>query len=127
MSWADDGPNETNHVPVPMTLNEYAEWTGRLWLSKGDANSGITERDRTIATMGLAGETGEVMELLKKRIRDDKLDVNALAKELGDVLYYWCRICRMFGLDPQRVLELNVEKIESRRARGTMHGSGNDR
>jgi NTP pyrophosphatase (non-canonical NTP hydrolase) len=110
-----------------MNLTEYADWTGERWLSKKDPDGGVSERDRTICTMGLAGEVGEVMELLKKRIRDGNLDETALAKELGDVLYYWARLCRMYGLEPQTVLETNVNKIEDRRARGTMRGSGNDR
>lgn len=110
-----------------MNLNEYADWTEDMWLSKGDAQTGITERDRTIATMGLAGEVGEVMEILKKRIRDDHFDKEQFTKEMGDVLYYWARLCRMYGIEPQAVMMANINKIESRRARGTMRGSGNDR
>lgn len=38
--------------------------------------------------MGLMGECGEVIECLKKEVRDGKLDVPKLIGELGDILAY---------------------------------------
>ncbi len=39
--------------------------------------------------LGLAGEVGEVSELIKKSIRDNApLDIQKLKLELGDVLWY---------------------------------------
>jgi NTP pyrophosphatase (non-canonical NTP hydrolase) len=106
-------------------IDEYADWAESAWFSSESKQ--IEERDIYIASMGLAGETGEVMELLKKRVRDRTFDQANLKKELGDVIYYWARLCNMFGLRPSEVLAANKEKLESRRARGVLRGSGDDR
>lgn len=70
-----------------------------------------------IMTTGLAGEAGEVVELLKKHVRDGKLDVDELALELGDVLYYLTRIGQEFGLSLAEIKERNQLKLIARRHR----------
>jgi len=106
-------------------IDRYAEWAEGLWFASGSREFG--ERDYAIASLGLAGEVGEVMELLKKRVRDGNFDVEGFTKEMGDVIYYWSRLCLMFGVRPSDVLAANMRKLEDRRARGVMRGSGNDR
>jgi len=103
-------------------LDEYAVWAREMWFSDK-----LEERDITIMSLGLPGEVGEVIELLKKRVRDEVLDVNNLKKELGDVLYYWAMLCTAFDLVPSDVIKANQEKLTSRHKRGVLHGSGNDR
>lgn len=75
----------------------------------------------------LAGEVGKVMELLKKSVRDRVLNKTQLKKELGDVAYYWARICSAYGFKPSEVPQTNYEKLQGRLERNTLHGSGNDR
>lgn len=106
-------------------IDEYGEWTEELWFISGPRE--INEKDFTIMGFGLAGETGEVIEILKKRVRDGQFDLERFTKEMGDVAYYWARLCRAFGLNPSEVLAANVAKIESRRERGVMRGNGDDR
>jgi NTP pyrophosphatase (non-canonical NTP hydrolase) len=123
-------------------IDSYAEWTEKLWLASGSREIG--ERDHTIMGFGLQGETGElaevvldmlalvghegrVSEILKKRVRDGHFDRDRLKKELGDIAYYWARICKAYAMLPSEVLAANVKKIESRRARSVMHGSGDNR
>ncbi|VTU42567.1 MULTISPECIES: nucleoside triphosphate pyrophosphohydrolase family protein [unclassified Variovorax] len=106
-------------------IDEYAQFTVDLWMS-GDGDK-LDLRQHTVMSLGLSGETGEVMELLKKWLRDGKLDRAHLRKELGDVAYYWARLCRAHGFTPSEVLGENQHKILGRKARGTMHGSGEDR
>ncbi len=82
--------------------------------------------------LGLAGETGEVMEKLKKVIRDkngliDEETKNKLSKELGDVLWYIAQLCTELGLDMGKVAEENLEKLFSRKERGVLHGEGDER
>lgn len=130
-------------------IDAYAKFTEEIWFSKHQNTCAVfvnsrlghnnspdnpecdcdqdAERSLAIMTLGLAGETGEVMELLKKRIRDGKFDKQALIKELGDVAYYWARICKHFEVYPSEVLETNITKLLDRKARGKMQGSGNDR
>ena len=106
-------------------IDKYAQWTEQVWFSS--ENKTPDERDFTIMSLGLAGEVGEVMEILKKRVRDNHFSQNDLIKELGDVGYYWARLCRAFNLDPSQVLQQNQKKIESRKKRGKLRGSGNNR
>lgn len=82
--------------------------------------------------LGLAGETGEVAEKVKKTIRDhngcmDSDIKDALKKELGDVLWYVAMICYEVGLDFEDVAESNIRKLKDRQNRGALHGSGDNR
>lgn len=104
------------------SIEDYAKWTRKMWLSKD-----LKEKDLTIMTIGLGEEAGEVLGLLKKRVRDGNLDLNNLKKELGDVIYYWAMLCNYFKISPVEVLATNMFKIEDRHRRGTLRGSGDDR
>lgn len=93
---------------------------------------GRGEGNWTYAALGLAGETGEVSEKLKKAIRDDGSTVTperkaALKKELGDVLWYVAALCTELHLDLQEVAEENLAKLSGRQQTGTLHGDGDDR
>lgn len=82
--------------------------------------------------LGLAGETGEVLEKIKKIIRDKggKLDEETrekIAKEIGDVLWYIAQLCTELGLSMEEVAKQNLEKLFSRKERGTLHGEGDER
>jgi NTP pyrophosphatase (non-canonical NTP hydrolase) len=83
-------------------------------------------------TIGLAGETGEVAEKIKKIIRDksgvvDEQSREEVKKELGDVLWYLSQIASELEISLEDVAQGNIEKIASRRERGTTHGSGDER
>jgi NTP pyrophosphatase (non-canonical NTP hydrolase) len=107
-----------------MTIDEYGKWTESFWFS-GD---GRPEKESiAIMGLGLAGEAGEVVEHIKKYIRDGRIDIAELRKELGDSIYYWARICKQFGLEPSEVIQANVEKLISRRERGKLRGDGDNR
>jgi len=82
--------------------------------------------------LGLAGEAGEVAEHTKKAIRDDGGEVGeerraAMAKELGDVLWYVAQLASELGLDLDEVAQANLDKLLSRQRRGVLSGSGDDR
>ena len=82
--------------------------------------------------LGLAGEAGEVAEHVKKAIRDDGAEVSAerreaIAKELGDVLWYVAQLATELELELEEIAAGNLEKLLSRQRRGVLHGSGDDR
>lgn len=82
--------------------------------------------------LGLAGEAGEVVENVKKAVRDDGFTVtanrsDALHKELGDVLWYVAMLCEDLGFDMADVAAANLAKLSSRQERGVLSGSGDDR
>jgi NTP pyrophosphatase (non-canonical NTP hydrolase) len=88
----------------------------------------ISEENKlSVYALGLAGETGEVCELLKKYIRDGVLDEESLAKELGDVLAYLTLIANSFGFTLEEIAKINLSKLAKRESKGTLHGSGNNR
>jgi len=84
-------------------------------------------------TIGLAGETGEVAEKVKKWIRDadrkpmtqEQLDL--LKKELGDVLWYLAVLARDLGMTLDEIARHNIEKLHDRKERGVVHGKGDIR
>ena len=83
-------------------------------------------------TLGLCGEAGEVAEKVKKMLRDDAGVLSderraALAKELGDVLWYVAQVATEAGLDLGTVAADNLEKLLSRQRRAVLQGSGDDR
>jgi NTP pyrophosphatase (non-canonical NTP hydrolase) len=82
--------------------------------------------------LGLAGEAGEVAEHAKKAIRDDDGQISAerrgaLAKELGDVLWYVAQLASELDLELEEIAQGNLEKLLSRQRRGVLSGSGDER
>ncbi len=111
-------------------LEAYTDFCESVWITPSESNSGLTgglDKSTQVMTLGLAGEIGEVMEYIKKYVRDGTVDSELLKKEFGDVLYYWCMLVRRFGYTSTEVIEANVEKLTGRLARGTQRGSGDSR
>lgn len=78
--------------------------------------------------LGLAGETGEVCEKIKKHIRDNNvLDKEDLTKELGDVLWYLSNLASDLDISLNDVAQKNYDKLKSRMERNVIHGSGDNR
>lgn len=82
--------------------------------------------------LGLCGEAGETAEKVKKAIRDDGGTLTeerreALAAELGDVLWYVAQLATEAGLELETIAESNLEKLSSRQRRSVLHGSGDTR
>ena len=82
--------------------------------------------------LGLLGESGEVAEKFKKVIRDKngKLtaeDKQELVKELGDILWYVNSVATLLDSNLSEVAEKNLKKLQSRKERGALEGSGDNR
>tara|TARA_B100000073_G_C23543821_1_gene497273 strand:+ start:176 stop:598 length:423 start_codon:yes stop_codon:yes gene_type:complete len=69
-------------------------------------------------SIGIASEGGEFSEIVKKCVFQGKpLDADTqfhIKRELGDIMWYWINSCRALNLDPNEVIEENVEKLKSR-------------
>ena len=103
-----------------MTFSEYQE---------AARSTAIYPRDRAIVypALGLTGEAGEVAEKVKKWIRDGSLDKEAIAKELGDVLWYIAALSGDLDIDMDEIAQRNIQKLQDRAARGKIQGSGDNR
>ncbi len=83
-------------------------------------------------TLGLAGESGEVVEKIKKLIRDkngavDEKVKQEITKELGDVLWYLSQLATELGLSLDEIANENLKKLFSRLERNKISGDGDDR
>ena len=82
--------------------------------------------------LGLGGEVGEILNKVKKVMRDTGGVLNdetreRIGKELGDVLWYISALATELGVELNHVAEHNIEKLASRKERGVLNGSGDDR
>jgi NTP pyrophosphatase (non-canonical NTP hydrolase) len=107
-----------------MTLDEYQNYA---------LSTAIFPRDNEhlYLTVALCEEAGEVAGKVKKTVRDLDGDFEAsrldIAMELGDVLWYAATLAHTLGYTLQDVADMNYAKIESRKRRHCLHGSGDNR
>ena len=95
-----------------VTIDEYAAWAARIGpLARTTADD---PQELAYLGLGLAGETGEAVEHIKKLLRDGNWSPDGLAEELGDLIYYWARLCLATGREPSVVLEASQRKIAER-------------
>jgi len=96
-----------------------------------NVNTGTLEAIMYCA-LGLCGEAGEIAEKVKKLYRDSGGKITeefkaALLKELGDPLWYIAAMGNEVGFDLQQIAQTNVDKLSSRKERGVLGGSGDNR
>lgn len=73
--------------------------------------------------LGLAGETGEAVDVIKKILRNEGMTDayrNRLIDELGDVLWYWTRLTMVLNTSSEEIIKRNVEKLLQRKDKGTL-------
>lgn len=68
-----------------------------------------------VHSLGIVGEVGEVIDCIKKGMRDESpYDIEHIKEELGDVLWYICNIATDLHIDMDEVIDMNVDKIRRR-------------
>ncbi len=85
------------------------------------------EKGLEYTALGLASEAGEFAGKIKKAIRDNNYDYDAMAAELGDVLWYVARAAAELDIHLSDIAKENVEKLKSRKTRNVLKGDGDDR
>lgn len=112
-----------------MDFDEYQRQSAATDTTTGDED----QRFRMMYfSMGLAGETGEVVEKLKKVVRNDGGELSQekkseIAKELGDVLWYLSQLASLVDHPFSKVAELNIQKLSDRKDRGVIKSEGDNR
>jgi NTP pyrophosphatase (non-canonical NTP hydrolase) len=97
-----------------MTINDYQK------LAMRTLNPQLNEKDVLLnSVMGLCGESGEVIDLVKKwYCQGHELDEDHLKSELGDVAWYLAEACFALHIDLESVLAGNIEKLKKRYPEG---------
>ena len=97
-----------------MTVKEYQLLAART------INQALDEKELiTNGAMGLCGESGEVIDLVKKwRAQGHELDRVHLTEELGDVAWYLAETATAIGAELEDVLKANIEKLMKRYPEG---------
>ena len=97
-----------------MNVNDYQKEAMTL------LNPALTEKDVLMnALMGLCGESGEAIDLMKKHLyQGHDLDKEKLVKELGDIAWYLAEAATGLHIDLSEVLQRNLDKLHARYPRG---------
>ena len=67
------------------------------------------------AALGIAGESGEIVDLIKKKvIYSAPIDPNDLEEEIGDLFWYIAIVCRETGTNFESIMDVNIEKLRKR-------------
>jgi len=125
-----------------MDLNHYQRWTKSTAVYEAGIDELITEGMKpgnryliegaligSYLALGLASESGEFAGKYKKVLRDKHSQdtVEDLAQELGDQLWYLARSAHALGYTLEELAQLNHDKLEDRKRRGKLGGSGDKR
>jgi len=110
-----------------VTFDEYQKQAITTNLTKQDQLQELMQQ-----VLGLGDESGEVLAIFKKWIRDNGADINLLdkqnvAKELGDILWYIAVVAHDLNISFDDIATANIEKLRSRKERGVLNGSGDNR
>ncbi len=119
------------HGKLNVDLNRYKDFVQEV--TSGESNNTTVLNNKLIelekesgvnlallmtGAIGMASEGGEFAEIVKKCIfqgkpLDDDTRFHA-KRELGDIMWYWVNSCRALDLDPNEVIEENVNKLKAR-------------
>ena len=110
-----------------MTINEYQK------LAMTTLNPALSEKEVLLnGVMGLCGESGEAIDLVKKwMMQGHPLDKAHLRKELGDIAWYLAETATAIGYDLETILQANIDKLKARYPEGftadrSMHRKNGD-
>ena len=94
-----------------ISCTEYQEFASNALQPKFKGETGLYG-----FALGLGGETGEVLDAIKKREFYERKDIpiEHIEEELGDVMWYIANICTRYGISLDDVLVKNVKKLNER-------------
>lgn len=136
MTLRDLFDDDIDNEPMHNTFYDYEEEAMQF---------AVYEQDVIYPLIGLVSEAGEVADKIKKTMRDhDETDLLtspldtvyyqphyerrvAMAKELGDVLWYVTALANDLGFSLDEIASMNIEKLRDRDERDMIHGSGDER
>lgn len=140
-------PDEMKVVyPALGLVGEFGEFCQALYDLIKDVEGESAKRAFLEGALKTLGELGQQAERLKKEVRDQdgatdqdrewalnvrrkigQSDVSDLLKEMSDSQWYNANFLDDLGVSYGDIADLNIKKLEDRKKRGTLQGSGNDR
>lgn len=110
-----------------MDFNEYQKLASRTATFDGNKLDPLV-----YLALGIAGESGEVVEKIKKAYRNDGGEISQdkkeeLKQELGDVMWYLSQVARVLDIPFDEVGKANIEKLADRQKRGKICSEGDNR
>lgn len=101
-------------------------------LAMGTARDSKSNNELYHLLLGLGEEAGEVQGKAKKVIRDKqsrftRVDRKEIALEMGDVLWYLSVLAKYFDYDLSEIAMMNYQKLQDRKSRNVLGGSGDHR
>ena len=111
---------------IPLTIREYQVGARSTAFYPDNGTNFV------YPALGLAGESGEVANKVKKVLRDEEGKLSeqsraALIDELGDVLWYLSAMADELGENLETVAVRNLAKRRTRQEKGSLRGSGDKR
>lgn len=98
-----------------MHANNYQALAARTLIDSPDAEYTPEQIMLVWNALGLAGEAGEVADIIKKAVfHQHGLDRDERIKELGDVLWYIAALCSNLDVPLASVMERNIAKLNQR-------------
>jgi NTP pyrophosphatase (non-canonical NTP hydrolase) len=102
-----------------MDAQKYQELAARTRSEIRDLEISSTDLGILASALGLAGEAGEVADIIKKGyFHKHRIYHNQIRKELGDCLWYLSDLCTSFGFDLGDIMAENIEKLKVRYPEG---------
>ena len=102
-----------------MTNKEYKNFDYVKFVDTLRAKSESVSYDLLHCMVGLAGESGEGLDMLKKHIwQGHPLNITELELELGDILFYLTSACSNIGTDIPTIRKKNIDKLLKRYPNG---------
>jgi len=111
-----------------MDFDDYQTAALKTWNPPPDRSKVLN-----LAYLGLGlGEVGEIQGKLKKIIRDDNSVIRedkrlSIGAEIGDALWYITVLATELGFSLEDIARENIDKLASRKERGVIQGSGDNR
>lgn len=105
---------------MPVTLKGFAKHVSKLFIKPVRTYAGVMDIQRILhAVVGVGGESGELLDCVKKTwIYDKELDIVNLKEEVGDSMFYLQAIANECDFTLQECMDMNVVKLKSRYPNG---------
>jgi NTP pyrophosphatase (non-canonical NTP hydrolase) len=115
-----------------MDFNEYQMKTATTAIYPKNFFPGDGVLGVLYCALGLTNEAGEVAGKVKKVLRDhggvfSEERRREIGAEIGDVLWYCSQLALELQLSLGEIAEMNLAKLEDRKARGKLQGNGDAR